>query len=386
VNFMTKALLMLTVGRGVPDMLAVKYLKPDITLILTTEQGLNSAKHLQNLVKLRFGCKLEILPTTHPYNEYEIKRACRDALEQFSHAEWVMNITSSPKIISIFAMDVAREQNIPCWFLNTDGGEVISLAKTLPIEHQAVFDVTVEEYMDVYQRQHEKRETIEYREKAESWYPTAQVLVQYPQITHQLLRKLRKAQEGKKQNESLSLKFGINAKPLIQELASSKSSFLVIDKETSDTLDCTISGGEKRKFLCGDWLEVFVCKEVEKAGFAQDYQWGYKVYHEKDIYELDLALTSRGLLFIGECKTDNDPFTKNSEYLDTIDANAGLLGRAYVSKFFITNHPNPLSVSSYQTFQQQAAQKKIRIINADELPNIGEILKQEVIKPTYPRI
>ena len=102
-NFMTKALLMLTGGRGVPDMLAVKYLKPDITLILTTEQGLNSAKHLQNLVKLRFGCKLEILPTTHPYNEYEIKRACRDALEQFSHAEWVMNITSSPKIISIYS-------------------------------------------------------------------------------------------------------------------------------------------------------------------------------------------------------------------------------------------------------------------------------------------
>jgi len=91
-------------------------------------------------------------------------------------------------------------------------------------------------------------------------------------------------------------------------------------------------------------------------------------------------------LLIAECKTDYDPFTRKSYYLDIIDANAGLLGRTYVSKFFITNHPDPLSIPSYRAFHQQATQKKIRIINSDELLNIGGILKQEVANPTFERI
>ena len=104
-------------------------------------------------------------------------------------------------------------------------------------------------------------------------------------------------------------------------------------------LECTIVDGEKREFLNGDWLEVYVWKEVEEAGFAQDYQWGYRIFHKQDEYELDLALTARGLLFsIAECKTDYDPFTRRSHYL-IIEANASLLGGAFVTKFFITHLP-----------------------------------------------
>ncbi len=383
---MTRALLMLTGGRGIPDLLAVKHLRPDKTFVITTEQGLASAKHLKNLVKLRFGCELEIMPTISPFNEQNIKEACSQVLEKYPGAEWIMNITSAPKIVSIFAMDVAREREIACWFLNTNDGEVISLAETIPIEHKAIFDIQVEEYMDGYQRQYKKRGTAEYREKAEAWYTSAQLLAQDPISTHLFLRKLRAAMQGKRQNESLLLRFNIKAKPFFQQLAECTPPLVKITKEEAETFECMVFGGDARKFLEGDWLEVFVCQSVEQARFAEDYQWGYQVYNGKDEYELDSALTSRAILLIGECKTDDDPFTKHSDYLDTLDANARLLGSPYVSKFFITNHPNPESLKSYEAFYQQATQKKIRIINADELPNIGEILKQEALKPTFPRI
>src|SRR5437879_4947579 len=93
------ALLMLTGGRGVPDLLAIKHLRPDITLILTTQQGLGTAKHLKSIVKSRYGCELEILPTIHPFQEDDIKGACNYALQKYPDVEWIMNITSSPKIV-----------------------------------------------------------------------------------------------------------------------------------------------------------------------------------------------------------------------------------------------------------------------------------------------
>jgi hypothetical protein len=387
---MTKALLMLTGGRGIPDMLMVKYLRPDITLTVTTKQGLGTARHLQELVKAQFGCKLEIQPVVHPYKEQDIKDACNRALDQYPNAEWIMNITSAPKIVSIFAMDVARERDIPCWFLNTDEGEVISLAKDASvdhlIDHQKIFNATVQEYMSVYQRQYTIPKSAEYRKKAQSWYNIAQVLVQKPKLTHLFLSRLRQAQTGRSQYEPVTFTIDVQAKPLIQQLAVASLNVVTINGESADTLECTIVDGEKREFLNGDWLEVYVWKEVEEAGFAQDYQWGYKIIHKQDEYELDLVLTARGLLFIAECKTDYDPFTRRSHYLDTIEANASLLGGAFVTKFFITNHPDPESIQSYTSFHQQAEQKKIRILTAQQLPNIGSILRDEVTNPTFSRV
>lgn len=383
---MTRALIMLTGGRGIPDLLAVKHLRPDITFIITTEQGLASAEHLKNLAKARFGCEIEIMPTIPPFNQESIKAACLQVLERYPKAEWIMNITSAPKIVSIFAMDVAREKDIACWFLNTNDGEVISLAKPMPIQHEDIFKIQVEEYMDGYQRQYRKRGTPEYREKAEAWFTAAELLAQDPNLTHLFLRKLRVAMQGKKQNESLPLKFNIQAKFFIEQLAKCTPPLVKITKEETETVECMVYGGDARKFLEGDWLEVFVWKAVEQAKFAEDYQWGYQVYNGKDEYELDSAMTSRAILLIAECKTEDDPFTGHSDYLDTLDANARLLGSPYVSKFFITNHPNPTSLRSYEPFHQQACRKKIRIINADELLNIGEILKQEAKNPKHSRI
>src|SRR5712692_9232150 len=136
---MKKALLLLTGGRGVPDMLVVKYLKPDIIFNLTTETGRGNAENLKKLAEEKFHCTMEILPPIHLSSEtdveaeQEIKEACIQALQREPEAEWTMHFTSAPKIVGIYAHDVARDHKIPYWFLETSGKKVVSMVTVSPV-------------------------------------------------------------------------------------------------------------------------------------------------------------------------------------------------------------------------------------------------------------
>ncbi len=380
---MKKALLMLTGGRGIPDMLVIKYLRPDIVFNLTTKQGLRTAQHLAHFAHIEFGCQMKILPTINPNKEKEVKESCMHVLRSQDDAEWLVSITSAPKTMSIFAVDVARENDIPCWYLNTDDREVISFSKGIPVDVDNLFKASVEQYMKLYERDYEIPKSDHYRKQAESWYEVAKLLAHMPEATHKLMKALRRAQWKKSREEAITFTVELQAKTLGCELQ--KHNFLIIDHETMDTLQCTIVDGDKREFLNGDWLETYVWREVKNAKFTHDCQWGYKIFTGKAKNELDVAFTYKGILLIAECKTDDDPFTKKSEYLDTLDSVANSLGRTYTSKFFVTNHPAPEDVQSYESFCAQAKQRKILVITGKDLCNIGTILKQEAEAPSIER-
>ena len=382
---MTKALLLLTGGRGVPDMLVIKYLRPDVVFNLTTRQGLRVAENLQKVVDEEFGIKIEILPVVSPFKEEEIKLACATAFDKVPDANWIVAHTSAPKMLSIFAIDVAREHNIPCWFLNTNDTEVISLVRNVDIDYNRLFDATVDEYMKVYERTYNIPKPKEYRDKAEKWFDIAKALACMPEYTYLLLKALRISQHGQAIEKSITIKISERCSPLLEELQ--KYQILTIDAKTDSMLTCTITGGDSREFLNGDWLEVYVWEEVKRAEFVNDYRWGYKITTGLAESELDIAFTYKGLLSVVECKTDNDPFTdKRKVYLDTLDSIANSLGQSYTSKFFITSHPYPDTLPSYSSFKEQATKKRIFIITGEELRNIGEILKQQVMTPFFERI
>src|SRR5438270_382531 len=124
---MTKALLMLSGGRSLPDLLVLKYLHPDIAINITTIQGRPNALYFQQFSQTHFGLAMEVPPAINAFNEQEIKNACTAALQRFPNAKWTMHITTSPKVVGIYAHDIARECSIPCWFLDTEGKQVISL-------------------------------------------------------------------------------------------------------------------------------------------------------------------------------------------------------------------------------------------------------------------
>ena len=109
---------------------------------------------------------------------------------------------------------------------------------------------------------------------------------------------------------------------------------------------------------------------------------GYEIKGQVD-NEIDLALIYKAQLIIAECKTDITPFKADKGYQRDLDAAAELLGGAYVSKVFITNQPG--TGDSYSYFEQQAKGRHIVVVTREKLADIGTILKNEAMTPTYER-
>lgn len=383
---MKKALLMLTGGRGVPDMLVIKYLKPDIIFNLTTETGLRNAENLKKLAEEKFHCYMEILPPIHLSSEtdveaeQEIKEACIQALQREPEAEWIMHFTSAPKIVGIYAHDVARDHKIPYWFLETSGKKVVSMVTVSPVNSDTLFKASVEEYMNAYGRVHEETKSEEYRELAESLYPVAQLLIQDSVVTELLLQEVRRAskeQEEQKDAKLLEISVDRQAEGLIKQLHA--SGIFTDVKQTAQGLHCTIADFDKREFLKGDWLEVYVWAKAKEASFADDCQWGYKIAAKLPSNELDLALTYNAQLLVAECKSGKSPF--QVEYLYKLHSIADLVGSNYVQLIFITSIPRPKendkrNFEKFNNFCQQADVRRIRVITRDELLQIGSILRE----------
>ena len=365
---MTKALLLLTGGRGVPDMLTIKYLRPDIVFNLTTDQGLKAAESLKKFSSLHFHCDMEILPTIDPFNEQEIRNACENTLQRLPNAEWIIHITTSPKVVGICAYEVAREHNIPCWLLNTDGEQVISFVRTTHVNKQELFNASVEEYMGAYGRTYEIPKSPVYRQKAESWYPVAQQLAKHPKMADTFLA-------GIKADNLLTHEVEVSTEPLLKQLEGLEA--LTINTIEGSKATYTISSSDMRDFLKGDWLEVYVWREAVNANFAYDCQWGYKIIADIPSNELDLALTYKARLLIAECKTSSKPF--DPEYLYKLHSVADLVGGNYVRQIFVTHRVKPEGKNEhFVSFSQQAAIRRTLVVTGEQLPYIGEILRQQV--------
>ena len=382
---MTRAVLLLTGGRGLPDMLFVKYMieywHPDFICTITTAQGRNDAENLKDFAQRHFHCIIEVLPIIDPFNEEQVKARCEEAFSSQADAEWICHFTSAPKGVGIYAYEVAQKHKAAYYFLDTGGRQVLSFVKKDEwIDVQKLYKATVKEYMGAYGRACNSHRGLAYQSNAEAWYPVADALVQDFEATQALLVGLRKAQNATP-SHSLTPVISTKARHLLKILQ--EHGFLVIEREVGDEIQCTIVGSDQCQFLTGDWLEVYAWHQARQTDFADDYQWGLSIRLEKKLAdiipsnELDVLLTYRAKLLIAECKTSIDPF--DSSYLDKLYAISNLVGMGYVSQVFITNRPKPRSrTRRFDSFCKQAAVRNIKVITGEQLPEIGKLLKEAV--------
>jgi len=157
--------------------------------------------------------------------------------------------------------------------------------------------------------------------------------------------------------------------------------------ETSDTKYSFASPDAAQFIGTGDWLEFFAWQAAINSGVAdeQHCQWGCDIKAGQVYNEFDLMLMYKAQLIVAECKAERDPFKGKKDYLGDLNTKADMLGGPYVSKIFITNQP-ATGDKSYPTFKERAEQYKIVVVTAENLHEIGQILKREAEKPTYPRI
>ena len=381
---MTKALLLLTGGRGLPDMLFVKYMMknwtPDRIFAITTERGRDEATQFKEFSRTRFGSEIEILGTIDPFDEEQVKAQCNKAFNLSPDAEWVVHFTGSPKAAGIYAYEIMKEKGYPFYFLDTDGKRAVALPpkNVIDIDTKELYYATVEEYMEAYGRIGIEYKDNSYHVQAQKWYSIAELLAGDYNATMALLEGVRKT----KKSHHLKPTVPVGAAQLVQKLQA--IDFLTIESQTAESIECNLLDDHRYKFIAGGWLEVYVWHQINQEHFADDLQWGHTIKKHDQTSEnipasneLDIALTCNAKLLIGECKTSAKPFA--SIFLDKLNSIAHLVGMGYVRQVFITNHPEPSEKDrSFSNFRRQAKVRGIKIITGDQLPEIGKLLKKEI--------
>jgi len=389
-----KALLVVAGGRAAPDVLSLLYLQPQLVIAITSEEGWQAEKAFVDIAHALPSCRIEILPKINAYELEVGKDACQQVLASYPETEWEWTITigSSPKITGIAAYEVAKEKGIPCWHIDTRHEKVVSLVRDVQVDKRRFFHLSLDDYMHIQGRESKEKKgpTKSYRKIVEGWISIAEAMASSDNTTlfTSIFYKCYNRFKNKEGNdvlgvlhEPLQIPPSLETHPLLQTLLG--QGLLRIEDTSSDEISYYFTSIESAHFLgTGDWLEIYVWCKTSEANFADDHRWGYEIKGQVN-NELDLALIYKAQLIIVECKTDFDPFKASKGYQRDLDAAAELLGGAYVSKVFVTNQ---LGVGdSYLSFERQAKERHIVVVHHEKLADIGNILKNEALNPTYER-
>ena len=379
-----KAFLVVTGGRAVPNVLSLLWLQPHVVRVILSEQGWEYQQAFEDIAHSIPGCHIDIIPNVDAYNFDICLKACRNACSPYPDREWewTFDITSAPKVTGIAAYEVAKEKGISCWHVDAQRDRHVSLVRPTEIDTTKFFHLTLDDYMRAQHRTWAiaRGPTLNYRDVVKKWVNTAKALVTSSEAM-ELLKLLR----DKKPSDVVSLPVHFASSSLLQ-LARSEG-LLEVNKSHDGSMMCRFLSEEAARFMgTGDWLEFYVWHEAINKGLADEFhcQWGCSIFDGPVKKELDLTLMYKAQLILAECKTEQHPYDSKRGHLHKLQAKANVLGGSYVCKLFITNQQ--ATGDSIQAFCQQAEQYKIVVVTGEKLPEIGQILEKEAMRPTYPRI
>jgi hypothetical protein len=377
-----KALLVVTGGRAVPNVLSLLWLQPRVVRVLLSEQGWEYIEAFQGIATSRPECQIDILPNVDAYNFEACMSACLSACELYpdDEWEWTFDIASAPKIMGIAAYEVAKQKGIACWHADAQRDCHVSLVRPVLVDTARFFHLTLDDYMKAQHRTWKITKPLTYRETVKQWAELARSLAQSADVI-ELLKNLRL----KKLSDVHTFSVQEARFPCLQLAIDLE--LLAVERSSAGALTGRFTSAEAAAFLgTGDWLEFYVWHEAISRGLADEdhCQWGCTILDGSVEKELDLALMHKAQLMIAECKTDEEPFSAKKGHLHKLQAKANVLGGSYVCKLFITTQRGV--GNSFEAFQKQAEQYKIVVVTGERLPEIGQILQNEATDPTYPRI
>jgi len=144
-------------------------------------------------------------------------------------------------------------------------------------------------------------------------------------------------------------------------------------KETESGLSYRIETKHDHAFLYGDWLEYYVYLQAKKADFDS-----VKMSVELQGYngEIDIFAVHNANALICECKTGK----YRTDDLARLESKASKLGGNYCVRLFITT-----ALEVTPEFCNQAKNRRIIVVNGNELPEISRILTKEMNQPAFQR-
>ena len=124
----------------------------------------------------------ELLPTikVKSYDLTEVMQSCTNMFTNYPKTDWdwFFSIGSCPKIMGIAAYEVAKQEDIPCLYIDTQHEKIVPLVRDIGIDPHDLFHMNVANYMKIFRREQKqlKPEIVQYRKKAEIWDHLARIM------------------------------------------------------------------------------------------------------------------------------------------------------------------------------------------------------------------
>ena len=320
--------------------------------------------------------------------------ACLAVAQKHTNAEIIYDISSAPKIMGFAAYEVARFLHQRAIIVDTANGRLIDLVppSTAPVP----IEIDLAQYLACYGRRPEptfdfKKLSVSQRQAIDA----ASYLATAGRAAVEAMDKLRSWSQGKgkrtipfKKTQPLSS----GARDVLRRL----ESFGLITnlrEQPDGRVQYTILTDMDWKYLEGAWLEVYVwhqvlqCRDEQGQPMFQESQVGlsFEIPSNGARKQIDVGYVYHGQMIHVSCKTGSKPF--KTAYLDEIRAVSSLIGGRFTSRLFVTNaFPPPETDPNYAHFLDQAKDREIVVVTGKELPEVGAILKEQALRPTYSRI
>lgn len=213
-------------------------------------------------------------------------------------SEWAFNATGGTKPLAFAALEVCQVHNIPAFYIDTHEGKILHLGKSISAEELPV----VLGYKDLlelqgYRVQEEEKSSISKDsrqfadaliEKAKQWEGAIGTLNKYAHLAEKKLRVARDPEEDRYFHNVLAL---------------CKEYDLVNIK--GDRIE--FSSEESRLFCNGGWLEEYTFSLIKKLEKKNIFDCTRNIKVQKgdtqSENELDIAFTSKNILYVVEVKT-----------------------------------------------------------------------------------
>jgi len=349
-------------------------MSPDVIFLLTTKEIETKALRLKNVLQEKNVGTIDE-ERINAYDIDDIIAKCESLIEKYNGHYLTLNITGGTKIATIAALQVFKKHNLPIYYVNTFGNEIIELSNTDVKKLPITTKIPIEIYLSVYGFNIEKTNTD--TTGVQRRLMISKYLSDLSEQRPKLLGTLNyRAFSASAQAGNLRLPDS----PEFQKLCDMLSNQPDVKRKNKTHL--MIVDDYLIKYLNGYWLEEYVYICAKEAGADEvllqtEGKWDVKGKQPKN--ELDVLFSKGNRLFFISCKTskmsdkdNNESISKEYIYeLDSIgDKVLGIFGK----KMLVSARHIPDEV-----VKNRAASLNITIID-NQLTTLTEKLKLWILK------
>jgi len=326
--------------------------KPENVFLLSTQEELLCAKHLQSLF-VRKGSKVFLYDDISAYDQLTLNKRLLSISNNYG-VDLFLNITGGTKLMAITAYEFFREINKPVFYCDTEHKDIIHL---LPIRKNEKLKalLTIKDYFSAYGY------TIEDEKPASLNFPYAEffVLIEKENILDEFILFTKSVRERFTESFNKTL----HSKNKNFSFQKTTGKFILLINKVKSPIKLVF---ETKSFLFGDWLEYYVFWKL--SPFKPDeIKIGVKIISENNIQnEIDLVILKNYKLILVSCKSGIlNAKTENTQLyeLETLRLiTSGPFGKGVA---VLSNKPSP-------TFVKRAEELKIMLI--DDLKNVHEMI------------